>query len=88
MSPTILLIWVATIAISLWRLFALLPVHMLGLCSCWRAEGGHCRMIWSGVGPGGILPFSILSSLVGVLLVAVPRCIISRVRTIAPKQDF
>jgi len=54
--------------------YRLLPVRLLGIAVGWRAGVDTRRIDWFWVGPGRQLPFSILSSLVGfVLLVACRR---------------
>jgi len=82
----ILLIWVATIAISLLRIrvtscSACLVLQLLA------GGGDTAASSWSGVGQSGSCRSDTLQS-VGVLLVAVPALHYSRVRPIAPRQAF
>ncbi|MCT0201422.1 MULTISPECIES: hypothetical protein [Synechococcaceae] len=86
--PTILLIWVATIAISAVGVFVYFLFSLLGLAVAGGPEVDTAASIGLVLGQVGQLPFSILSSLVGVLLVAVPALHYSTGETIAPRQAF
>jgi len=70
--PAILLIWVASIAISALGAFVYFLASLLGLAAAGGVEADRAAAIGLMLGQIGQLPFSILSSLVGVLLVAVP----------------
>jgi hypothetical protein len=71
--PTIVMIWVATAVISGAGLGVYLLTTMVGLGLTGNAGGGDSALgVASALGQLGQLPFTVLSSLVGVLFVAVP----------------
>ena len=71
--PTILLIWIATAVLSGlgWALYSLITLLGLGLAGG-NAAGDHALGLATALGQLGQLPFTVLSSLVGVLCIAVP----------------
>jgi hypothetical protein len=71
--PTILLIWVATAVISVVGagVYLLIAFGTLGF-SGWESAGEEATAAAGFLGQLGQLPFTLLSSLVGVLLTAVP----------------
>lgn len=71
--PTILLIWVATAVISGLGFGVYLLITLVGLGVSGSASGGEQALgLATFIGQLGQLPFTVLSSLVGVLFIAVP----------------
>ncbi|MFM7653596.1 MAG: hypothetical protein ACKO5M_11880 [Vulcanococcus sp.] len=71
--PTILLIWIATAVISGLGFGVHVLITLVGLGVSGSASGGEQAIgLASALGQLGQLPFTVLSSLVGVLFVAVP----------------
>jgi len=71
--PTILLIWIATAVISGLGLGVYLLITLVGVGISGSGSGGEQAIgLASALGQLGQLPFTVLSSLVGVLFVAVP----------------
>ena len=70
--PTILLIWIATAVLAGAGLAVYSVITLVGVGLSGSASSDTAFTLAAGLGQLGQLPFSILSSLVGVLFVAVP----------------
>jgi hypothetical protein len=70
--PAILLIWVTSIAITALGAFSHLLLSVLGLAAAGSADPDTAAAVGLLLGQIGQIPFTILSSFVGVLLIAVP----------------
>ncbi len=86
--PTILLVWVATAVISGVGLAVYLVITYAGVALSGGGSSDTAVSLAGLVGQIGQLPFSILSSLVGVLFVAVPALHYATGETIGVEQAF
>ncbi|WP_259702829.1 MULTISPECIES: hypothetical protein [Synechococcales] len=86
--PAILLIWVVSIAVSALGALVYFLASMLGLAAAGGAEADSAAAIGLLLGQIGQLPFSILSSLVSVLLIAVPAMHYATGEIITVRQAF
>lgn len=86
--PAILLVWVATIAITVLGAFVYFLFSLLGLAVAGGPEVDSAASIGLLLGQIGQVPFTILSSLVGVLLIAVPALHYSTGETITAREAF
>ncbi|MEY4297610.1 MAG: hypothetical protein RLZZ423_789 [Cyanobacteriota bacterium] len=87
--PTILLIWIATAVLSGVGLAVYLLITLVGLGLSGGGSGGEPALsLATALGQLGQVPFAILSSLVGVLFVAVPALHYERGEVISVQDAF
>jgi len=86
--PAILLIWVASIAIAAIGAVVHLLLSMLGLAAAGGTDPDTAAAVGLLLGQIGQVPFTILSSLVGVLLIAVPAMHYATGEIITLRQAF
>ncbi len=86
--PTILLIWIATAVLAGAGLAVYSVITLVGVGLSGSASSDTAFTLAAGLGQLGQLPFSILSSLVGVLFVAVPAMHYDKGETITLQAAF
>ena len=86
--PTILLIWIATAVLAGAGLAVYSVITLVGVGLSGSASSDTAFTLAAGLGQLGQLPFSILSSLVGVLFVAVPAMHYDKGETITVQAAF
>lgn len=86
--PTILLIWIATAVLAGAGLAVYSVITLVGVGLSGSASSDTAFTLAAGLGQLGQLPFSVLSSLVGVLFVAVPAMHYDKGETITLQAAF